>query len=142
MKRWLSAWVRNDRGATVLEFALVLPFLLVVVGIFAQMGIYYSTRQTLQETIRENVRMLAQASAADMKNVGKITNFVKDNITKDLAERGVSCRSVSVTNQGNGVFHFSVEASLPNLLLLDALNPGLDKVKVEQRVLCDFTPGS
>lgn len=56
MDRWRCATLQHDRGASAVEFALILPLLLLVVfGIF-EFGRAYNAQITLQHAVREGVR--------------------------------------------------------------------------------------
>ena len=77
--------VRNNRGATAVEFALVLPlFLLLVLGI-VDFGRYFFVEHTLQYATREGMRLalvgrtLNDANGNPMSRVDSIIKTIQDN---------------------------------------------------------------
>jgi Flp pilus assembly protein TadG len=76
---------RNDRGTTIVEFALVLPiFLLLVLGIF-DFGRYFFVDHTLQYATREGMRLalvgrtLTDGNGNPMSREASIIQTIKDN---------------------------------------------------------------
>jgi Flp pilus assembly protein TadG len=76
---------RNDRGTTIVEFALVLPiFLLFVLGIF-DFGRYFFVDHTLQYATREGMRFalvgrtLTDGNGNPMSREASIIQTIKDN---------------------------------------------------------------
>jgi hypothetical protein len=76
---------RNDRGTTIVEFALVLPiFFLLVLGIF-DFGRYFFVDHTLQYATREGMRLalvgrtLTDGNGNPMSREASIIQTIKDN---------------------------------------------------------------
>ena len=58
-RAWWANRLRSDRGAAALEFALVIPLLLVLVLGIAEFGRAYNVQTTLSAAAREGVRTMA-----------------------------------------------------------------------------------
>jgi Flp pilus assembly protein TadG len=56
IKNSRRAWYRENRGSTLVEFALVLPFILMLFMGITEFGRFYYTRLTLQHAVREAAR--------------------------------------------------------------------------------------
>lgn len=56
---------RSERGAGVVEFALVLPLLMMLVFGVVQFGLLYNRQQALHASAREGARLAALPSATD-----------------------------------------------------------------------------
>jgi hypothetical protein len=56
MQRVLSGFARNDRGATAVEFAIILPLLLLFVFGIIEWGLYMYNRQVITNAAREGAR--------------------------------------------------------------------------------------
>jgi Flp pilus assembly protein TadG len=59
MRKRLRARLRGERGATVVEFALILPLLIVLVLGIAEFGHAFQVSGTLSAAAREGVRVMA-----------------------------------------------------------------------------------
>lgn len=86
----LSRFLRDERGAVALEFALVLPFMMLVVfGIIDMSRIYYTINE-MSSAVREGARYAAvlqdpPASEADVKRVVRsmALSFGGDTLTDE-----------------------------------------------------------
>ncbi|MGE0821060.1 MAG: TadE/TadG family type IV pilus assembly protein [Candidatus Binatia bacterium] len=54
--RWILSFLRNRRGQTIVEFALMLPFLLVIVGGIIDWGLAFFVGQVIENASREGAR--------------------------------------------------------------------------------------
>jgi len=57
LRRWLAPVAKNDSGAELVEFALVLPMLLVIVFAIAEFGILFQRNLVITNAAREGARM-------------------------------------------------------------------------------------
>lgn len=63
---------RDERGAAAVEFAIVLPLLLVIVFGIIDFGRYLAVRNNLAAAVREGARLAsAQATSAEVVSVGR-----------------------------------------------------------------------
>lgn len=67
--RQLRRWVRRDQGAAAVEFALVLPLLLLLVLGIVDCARLYNTRITLSEAAAEGARALVASSPTTASQV-------------------------------------------------------------------------
>ncbi|MGH3348228.1 MAG: TadE/TadG family type IV pilus assembly protein [Nocardioides sp.] len=68
---------RDDRGAAAVEFALVLPFLLLIVFALIQYGLYFYAAQTGSNTVNAAARQL---SVGNCQTAGSLQTFVDDRL--------------------------------------------------------------
>lgn len=68
---------REDRGAAAVEFALVLPFLLLIVFALIQYGLYFYAAQTGSNTVNAAARQL---SVGNCQTSGSLQTFVDDRL--------------------------------------------------------------
>jgi hypothetical protein len=54
--RWILSFIRNHRGQAFVEFALILPFLLVIVGGIVDWGLAFFVGQVIENASREGAR--------------------------------------------------------------------------------------
>jgi Flp pilus assembly protein TadG len=54
--RWIFSFLRNHRGQAFVEFALILPFLLVIVGGIVDWGLAFFVGQVIENASREGAR--------------------------------------------------------------------------------------
>ena len=54
--RWILSFIRNHRGQAFVEFALILPFLLVIVGGIIDWGLAFFVGQVIENASREGAR--------------------------------------------------------------------------------------
>jgi Flp pilus assembly protein TadG len=79
MRRFLCGSLREERGASAVEFAFVLPLLLVLVVGIAEFGRAFQVSGTLSAAAREGVRTMAlgnnpTAARATVRNVASSLN--------------------------------------------------------------------
>ena len=102
----------SQRGTALIEFALVLPFLLVLTVCVIDFGRAYDTRTILPPAAREGVRGLAVNTLAEEADV-------EARVRQVAAISGVTITDVAVADIGN--FQFQVTANAE----FDWLYPGL-----------------
>ena len=68
---------REDRGAAAVEFALVLPFLLLIVFALIQYGLYFYAAQTGSNTVNAAARQL---SVGNCQTSGSLQTFVDNRL--------------------------------------------------------------
>jgi len=71
---------RSERGTALIEFALVLPFLLVLTLTVIDFTRAFYTKNMLHTAVREGVRLLAVSSAADSANVQDRVQYVASTL--------------------------------------------------------------
>ena len=102
--RWVGKSHRRERGAAIVEFAVVLPLLLTVLFGIIEYGWIFMVRQTLQNAAREGCRlMVLQTSVEPYVNV-------TSRVAEVMAPTGVSGYSTSYTHDG---CEESVSVSVP-----------------------------
>ena len=81
----LSARVRSQAGAELVEFALVLPMLLLVFGGIVDFGLLLQRQQVITNAAREGARLavLPGYTATDVQ--ARVTQFVREGINNDSA---------------------------------------------------------
>ena len=55
--RWILSFIRTHRGQAIVEFALILPFLLVIVGGIVDWGLAFFVGQVIENASREGARV-------------------------------------------------------------------------------------
>ena len=73
IRGWLTSQRRTDRGATAVEFALLMVILLTLVFEIIQYGMYFYSMQTGTSAAREAVRRL---SVGDCQNMSELKPFI------------------------------------------------------------------
>src|SRR4051812_41723459 len=106
MRKRLRARLRGERGATVVEFALILPLLIVLVLGIAEFGHAFQVQGTLSAAAREGVRAMAlkndpaAARAAVRNAASSLTPAVTDaqiTITPAACPAGAGTTNVRLT---------------------------------------------
>ena len=85
---------RNDCGATVVEFALVLPVMLAVIGLVFSAGYLGIVRVIVDHSAREGVRAATVPSSADLRSYPSLASITA---TVDDASPLVTPTAVSVS---------------------------------------------
>ncbi len=112
MRGAASARIRDDRGAAVVDFVLVVVVLVpLVLGIF-QVGLVLHVRNTLTAAASEGARYAATADRGPGEGASRTRELIKDAVAADFAS-GVSARDVSLRG-GPGV-RVDVVADVPPL---------------------------
>lgn len=117
----------RQRGTATVEFAIVLPLLLVLMFATAELGRLISQYNTLTQSVRDAVRYAAAAAAADSTGLVLITPQLQSAVGNLVATGtvdgsgspllpGLSASAVTVTNAGNGYVSVSVSYTYQPML--------------------------
>lgn len=89
--------VRSQAGAELVEFALVLPILLLVFGGIVDFGLLLQRQQVVTNAAREGARLavLPGYSQADVE--ARVTQFVREGISNDTAAPATNLTLVTLT---------------------------------------------
>jgi Flp pilus assembly protein TadG len=93
----LPARVRSQSGAELVEFALVLPILLLVFGGIVDFGLLLQRQQVVTNAAREGARLavLPGYTSADVQ--ARVTQFVQEGINSDTAAPVANLTLVTLT---------------------------------------------
>jgi Flp pilus assembly protein TadG len=93
----LPARVRSQAGAELVEFALVLPMLLLVFGGIVDFGLLLQRQQVVTNAAREGARLavLSGYTAGDVQ--ARVTQFVREGINNPTATPTASVTNVTIT---------------------------------------------
>jgi Flp pilus assembly protein TadG len=94
----MSARLRRDAGAELVEFALVLPLLLLVLGGIVDFGILLQRQQVVTNAAREGAR-LAAVGYSDADVVARVTTFVNEGTNDPGAGARLSPAPAIVTEE-------------------------------------------
>jgi Flp pilus assembly protein TadG len=126
---WLkaaAARVEDDRGAELVEFALLLPVLLFVMAMMVEFGFLFQRYEVITNAAREGARMAAlpeYMAAAPAPDLGTdVKSHVKDYLSKGAPGAGLDtiCGITGgyQTNAGVGpVVTVTLSCTLPSLVL-------------------------
>jgi Flp pilus assembly protein TadG len=97
--------LRNGKGATIVEFALVFPFLMVLIFAIMDFGFYFFVQHSLQFATREGVRLalvgrtINDASGIEMTREASIIQMIrsKASIAVKPADVSISIYPVDAT---------------------------------------------
>ena len=89
-----AATGRSERGTALIEFALVLPFVLLLTVCVVDLGRAFYTKNILATAVREGARLLAVNDFADV-------DMVDTRVRQVAALSGVAVVSVAVEDIGN-----------------------------------------
>lgn len=93
----LPARVRSDHGAELVEFALVLPMLLLIFGGIIDFGLIMQRQQVVTNAAREGARLavLPGYSTGDVQ--ARVTQFVREGLADDTATPVTTLTQVTLT---------------------------------------------
>jgi hypothetical protein len=94
---WLPARVRSESGAELVEFALVLPLLLVIFGGIVDFGLLLQRQQVVTNAAREGARLaiLPGYTLTDVR--ARVTEFVREGINNPSASPSTDMSTVTLT---------------------------------------------
>jgi len=101
-KRLQAARLRDERGATVVEFAFVVPLLIVLVLGIAEFGHAFQVQGTLSAAAREGVRVMAlqnDPAAARAAVRGAAPSLNPTVADAQIAITPAACPTTGATNQ-------------------------------------------
>jgi Flp pilus assembly protein TadG len=114
-KRLHTAALRDERGATVVEFALIVPLLIVLVLGIAEFGHAFQVSGTLSAAAREGVRIMALQNDPVAARAAVRTASPSLNPTVTDAEITISPASCPVTGTTNSTVRLTVTYPMPFL---------------------------
>ena len=93
----LPARVRSQTGAELVEFAMVLPIMLLVFGGIVDFGLLLQRQQVITNAAREGARLavLPGYTSADVQ--ARVTQFVREGINNDSAAPVATLTPVTLT---------------------------------------------
>jgi Flp pilus assembly protein TadG len=110
MKYNLRTFIRNDRGSQMIEFAFLLPFLLLAFAAVVEMGRMFYTYTTINKATEVAARYLASVpvtsgnySSADLATAKNLVVCGKDPCNGETIVSNLSSTNVSVTPPGTAV---------------------------------------
>lgn len=105
-----KSWQRDERGTALIEFALILPLLLVVTIAVVDFGRAFFVKNVLEQAAREGVRLRAVTSSSDSalvtQRVNQVAGPANVTITNVLIEGPTPAKQVhvKVTAEFNWIF--------------------------------------
>ena len=115
----LPARVRSQTGAELVEFAMVLPIMLLVFGGIVDFGLLLQRQQVITNAAREGARLavLPGYTAADVQ--ARVTQFVREGINNDSATPVTTLTPVTLTPGTGPAFQASqVSVTLADRFLI------------------------
>ena len=97
----LPARVRSQTGAELVEFALVLPILLLVFGGIVDFGLLLQRQQVITNAAREGARLAVLPGYTDADVQARVEQFVREGINNDSAAP-VATRTLVTLTPGSG----------------------------------------
>ena len=112
--------LRNERGATAVEFALIVPLLLVLVIGIVEFGHAFQVQGTLSAAAREGVRAMAlRNDPVDARNVVRnAASSLNPTITDDQIDIvivGGTAETCPTTGAGDTAVRLTITYSMPYL---------------------------
>ena len=112
---------RGDQGASLIEFALIVPFLLsLTIGIIEMSNVFY-IRNVLNEAVRDATRRFAIGA---LDKVG-IEDLIRQKVTDTIGVNGKILVTETPIDDDNTDVTVSVTVPLQNVLLFEALSGGI-----------------
>ena len=93
----LPARVRSQAGAELVEFALVLPILLLVLGGIVDFGLLLQRQQVITNAAREGARLAVLPGYTSTDVQARVTQFVREGINSDSAAPVATLTPVTLT---------------------------------------------
>jgi Flp pilus assembly protein TadG len=115
----LPARVRSQAGAELVEFAMVLPIMLLVFGGIVDFGLLLQRQQVVTNAAREGARLavLPGYTAADVQ--ARVTQFVREGINSSSAAPVASLTTVTLTPGSGPAFQAArVQVTLADRFLI------------------------
>jgi Flp pilus assembly protein TadG len=97
----LPARVRSQTGAELVEFAMVLPIMLLVFGGIVDFGLLLQRQQVITNAAREGARLAVLPGYTDADIQARVTDFVREGISNDSAAP-VATRTLVTLTPGSG----------------------------------------
>jgi Flp pilus assembly protein TadG len=115
----LPARVRAQSGAELVEFAMVLPIMLLVFGGIVDFGLLLQRQQVVTNAAREGARLavLPGYTAADVQ--ARVTQFVREGISSSTAAPVAALTTVTLTPGSGPAFQAArVQVTLADRFLI------------------------
>lgn len=115
----LPARVRSQAGAELVEFAMVLPIMLLVFGGIVDFGLLLQRQQVVTNAAREGARLavLPGYTAADVQ--ARVTQFVREGINNSTAAPVAALTTVTLTPGSGPAFQAArVQVTLADRFLI------------------------
>jgi len=115
----LPARVRSQAGAELVEFALVLPMMLLIFGGIVDFGLLLQRQQVVTNAAREGARIavLPGYSSADVQ--ARVTAFVREGLNNDSLAPTAVLNVIPITPGGGPTFEAAqVQVTLPSSFLI------------------------
>jgi Flp pilus assembly protein TadG len=93
----IPARVRSQSGAELVEFALVLPILLLVFGGIVDFGLLLQRQQVITNAAREGARLAVLPGYTQADVQARVTQFVREGINSDGAAPSTDLTLVTLT---------------------------------------------
>ena len=100
MVRLLPARVRSESGAELVEFALVLPVLLLVFGGIVDFGLLLQRQQVVTNAAREGARLAVLPGYTDPDVRARVTAFVREGLNNQSAAPSTNVTPVLIEGSG------------------------------------------
>lgn len=112
-----SGMVRLDAGASAVEFALIIPFLLVLAGGIVEMTNLFFVRSELNEIVRDATRRFA----VDALTLDETRQYVADQVAEATSAQGGITVSESAKQGDDGTKDVTVSLDIPvqDILIFD-----------------------
>ena len=107
--------LRDDRGATAVEFALIVPLLIVLLLGIAEFGRAFQVQGTLSAAAREGVRVMALQNDPTAARAAVRNAATSLNPTITDAEIAISPASCPATNGGTTSVRLTISYPMPYL---------------------------
>ena len=119
----LPARVRTEAGAELVEFALVLPMLLLILGGIIDFGLILQRQQVVTNAAREGARLAILPGYSTPDVQARVTQFVREGLDDDTVSPLTNLTEVTITPGSGPPFQAArVQVSLDsNFMLLGPL---------------------
>lgn len=110
---------RRTRGQSVIEFAVVMPVFLVMLGTVLDFGLVFLQTNVIQNAVREGARLgstlpnlqtndsrVLNAVKSKIPNVNLFADFVDNGITSTAPSGNQATCELTVTVTGSGIYRF------------------------------------
>lgn len=102
----LNIWRRDDRGQALVEFALIMPFLLLFLVGIVEFGRAWNQHQVITDAAREGARKAVVFDAA------VTVDTVESTIKRALAAAGINPAGATITGQGTWLLESNKNATV------------------------------
>jgi Flp pilus assembly protein TadG len=115
----LPARARSEAGAELVEFALVLPLLLLIFGGIVDFGLLLQRQQVVTNAAREGARLAVLPGYTNTDVQARVTQFVREGINNDTAAPTTVVTAVTLTPGSGPPFQAAqVQVTLSDTFLI------------------------